>query len=554
MLWSLLGAVVLGTGVVMGGWTLRTSEHPGTVPFALLSVLLGGLAGVGAAVQSDLFPVEFTTAFELLFIGGYGFASLLWISFVFEYTGRGPSVTVGRGLGLALLGGLTVLSTAVTWLQQTGQVQFGVVGQLSYVSTFVFQMAVFSLGLLGAVLVARSTVTYDDLSVGPGVALVTGGIGITVLPLTVGYVQQISRPTTLRITVLQLGLVIALFGLVQFVFSPFARAPSAGHLARETVLDAMTAPVLVADRGGRVLDVNQAAAKTFGLDTTSLRDHTVAALTGVTAKPLESGPVVLQTTTGQREFVVEQNTITDSAGSELGQAYRFRDITDRETREQRLQVLNRVTRHNLRNDLDAIRGFAEPMRNGDTAGDEASAHFDRIETVASGLVELAETIERSERVMSKSRLEQTACNLTAIAREVATDADCRQITVSSESGPVTIQSNRGAITLILQELVDNAVTHNDRAAPTVEISVQQTAFGGRVAVEDDGPGIPDDEQAVVADGVETRIKHGTGVGLWLVYWAITRLGGELKFESAEPRGSVVIVRLPDLASANESNS
>lgn len=552
IVWGLLGGVILGSGIWIGAGAVRNHEHPGAVPFGLLSILLSTLAALIAFEQSGLLPIELNTMLELLLIGGYAFASLLWISFVFEYTGRGPVITWQRGLGLVLLGSLALASTAITWLQQTGQIRFGVLGEVSYLSTFALQIAVFSLGLLGAVLIVRSAITYDDLPLGRGLAFVAGGIGITLLPLTVGYTQQIGRPATLRMTVLQIGLVMALFAGVQLATDPFAQSPSAGHLARETVLDAMTAPVIVVDRAGRVLDVNQAAADVFSLDTTALRDSSLADVTDNTEDTLHGDSVTLQTATGRREFIVERSEITDTAGNELGHAYRFRDVTDRETREQRLQVLNRVTRHNLRNDLDAIRGFAEPIRDEELPPEEATRYFDRIETIASDLVNLASTIERSERVMAKSSLERERSDLTAIARTVAEDSGCEQIAVVAQGQTVEIQSDRDAIRLILQELVDNAVTHSNRETPTVEISVQQTALGGRLAVRDDGPGIPEDERAVLVEGAETPVKHGSGVGLWLVYWAVTRLGGQLEFQDAEPRGSIVTVDLPDLAGRDGS--
>jgi len=109
------GALVVAS-VVLAGRATRIHSHPGVIPFALLAILLGGLVALIAVVRTGLFPIEERGLVELMLIGGYAFASILWISFVFEYTGRGPAITWRRGVGLSLLGGATIASTTVTWV------------------------------------------------------------------------------------------------------------------------------------------------------------------------------------------------------------------------------------------------------------------------------------------------------------------------------------------------------------------------------------------------------------------------------------------------------
>jgi sensor histidine kinase regulating citrate/malate metabolism len=60
---------------------------------------------------------------------------------------------------------------------------------------------------------------------------------------------------------------------------------------------------------------------------------------------------------------------------------------------------------------------------------------------------------------------------------------------------------------------------------------------------DQGPGIPTRERRILADGTESQLEHGRGIGLWFVNWAVMQLGGALFFEENEPTGSVVTIRL-----------
>ena len=67
----------------------------------------------------------------------------------------------------------------------------------------------------------------------------------------------------------------------------------------------------------------------------------------------------------------------------------------------------------------------------------------------------------------------------------------------------------------------------------------------RIAVTDDGPGIPDEEWAVVAGDSEiTQLQHASGLGLWLVKWVADRHGGDLTRLDVGSDGATVAVDLP----------
>ena len=89
--------------------------------------------------------------------------------------------------------------------------------------------------------------------------------------------------------------------------------------------------------------------------------------------------------------------------------------------------------------------------------------------------------------------------------------------------------------------------NDDAATPRVEITARTPTIDGGVVeltIADNGPGIPTDEKEVLLDGEETPLKHGSGLGLWIVNWIITRTGGRISFERNEPRGSRVTLAVP----------
>jgi sensor histidine kinase regulating citrate/malate metabolism len=65
-----------------------------------------------------------------------------------------------------------------------------------------------------------------------------------------------------------------------------------------------------------------------------------------------------------------------------------------------------------------------------------------------------------------------------------------------------------------------------------------------ITVADDGPGIDPAEYDVLDRGTETPLRHGSGIGLWIVKWGVDHLGGRISFDERDPAGTLVTVAVP----------
>jgi len=93
----------------------------------------------------------------------------------------------------------------------------------------------------------------------------------------------------------------------------------------------------------------------------------------------------------------------------------------------------------------------------------------------------------------------------------------------------------------LSELVENAVVHNDTARPSVVVRINQTENGVTVSITDNGPGIPSEDAKILTGNQSVQqLAHGSGVGLWLIYW-ILDLSGASATVDADETGSTVRV-------------
>ncbi len=233
-------------------------------------------------------------------------------------------------------------------------------------------------------------------------------------------------------------------------------------------------------------------------------------------------------------------------------------LADREQalreREQRLNVLNRVLRHNLRNEMTVVVGHAEFIA--DEGDDLLERSAEAILSSSEDLTSLSERAREIQEVRSTAD-ELTEADAADLAREAVATARERfpDVSIELDAEPATLYSVPTVATAV-EQVVDNACRHNEGETRRVRVS---TGLGTRdgdaiawISVQDDGPGIPKQEQNVLREGRETALEHGSGLGLWLVYWVVKESGGTLGFDVREGEGTRVTMEFPTAEVAVES--
>lgn len=227
---------------------------------------------------------------------------------------------------------------------------------------------------------------------------------------------------------------------------------------------------------------------------------------------------------------------------------------------ERLDVLNRVLRHDIRNDMNTIVAWGEMLE--DEVTPEGRDKLDRILRAGRHVVELTNVArDLSEIIHGDESPNRTPISLRRILteelekrREAFPDAE---ITMSDPPDPDTRVLANELLSSVFRNLVNNAVQHNYVARPRVWISVEETDESVRVAVADNGPGVPDDMKATLfGEGQKGLESGGTGIGLFLVQRLVESYGGDVwiedrtaedRFGDADetaPTGAVFVVELP----------
>ncbi len=407
------------------------------------------------------------------------------------------------------------------------------------VSALLFLMVIFS----GTVLHLYTTLAYDGVRLSSGVALWLP-LGA---PVSAGLISN-SVPSSVLFTAsgVLLGGGALVVGMVTAA-DVFDTTPAAGRYGRRRLADEITDPVAFLDADGDVIETNDAFERQFEVTEAAATGDPLPAVIGATLSRLVGGDSVeLITAEGRRQFAPRVSQLRDHRDRVRGTIVVLADITDQKLREQRLAVLNRVVRHNLRNELSVVRGFAEEIGNDGVSNDLAA---DRIVQASDNLITLGERAREAARLLDHEP-ETRAVELGSLVSDVAAELHdgATNLTVETDVPPdARVETDPDLLYRSVDHLAQNAVVHNDADDPRVVISVvtdRDGAYPVEVTVRDNGPGIPAHEWAAIKEGKETPLEHGSGLGLWAVRWGVTRLGGELRYEPNEPRGSVVKLRLP----------
>jgi len=216
-----------------------------------------------------------------------------------------------------------------------------------------------------------------------------------------------------------------------------------------------------------------------------------------------------------------------------------RDVTAAKERERVLRIVTRMLRHNLRNEINVIRGQAEMIRSeaSGTVADDAAQIMD----VSDGLVEMAEKQRVVTELLQNGPAEREI-DVGGVLQQVASTvgSDYPEATITVDCPDELFIQLAGEFELAISELVTNAIVHDDSASPDVAITVTRTDGTTRIDVADNGPPIPDMERNILIDEVEmTPVHHGSGFGLWLVKLITFQLGGTIVVEENFPTGNVV---------------
>ena len=205
-----------------------------------------------------------------------------------------------------------------------------------------------------------------------------------------------------------------------------------------------------------------------------------------------------------------------------------------ERRRQRLSVLNRVLRHDVRNDLNVTRGLLNLVREAEYLDrtdreriDTAIDHVEDVFETANRARYIQQTVEHS--TVRPMRLDWV---LTRAVDRITSAYPDATLTVDGDDDVVVVADTN--LDIAFAELFRYAVRTWNDDQPAMSLTI--TSSPERVQVAFDYPGLPvpaNDRRVLEDGGVETPLNHCNGLALWLVKWIVENGRGRIDLPADE---------------------
>ncbi|WP_415379612.1 histidine kinase N-terminal 7TM domain-containing protein [Halosimplex sp. TS25] len=554
---SLLAA---GGTVLLVRYLWRYRDKPGADWFlASLSFQTVWSVAYGVALLTFAEPIRW--ALEVVSWAAMAGTGVYFLAFALAYTGRGTIVDRWwRGVAaFPLLIGLIGATNPLHGLAWTDFAVVPVAGMAG--ATYDMRLWAVVAATAGVSLIAvGSLVLFDTVvSYGPLYRREAIAVGLSTIPPVVAVLGWLYGAGPIPEVNLATAAFVPHVALDAYAFARsdmFEFHPATRRAGERAAIDDLGAPVVIVDEQRRVVTLNGAAETAFGVTKAAALTRPLDALLGEEDADSASGDdpaagegvigaddvVTVRDGGRQRIYAVTATPLSDAGGTHVGHTVVFQDVTDERRREQRLDVLNRVLRHNLRNDMTVVQGFTEAAAER-VDDDEVRSMLDRAASKSTELAALGEKARTVERVIdSDPRSDRVAVDdLLAEVRDEHVDGS-EDGTVTVDAPDVAVTTDPAVLQVVVGALLENALEHAGEA-PTVELSAERRDGEVAVAVADDGPGVPDHELAVLTAGAESALEHGSGLGLWLADWGATALGGDIVVDTAG--GTTATITVPD---------
>jgi light-regulated signal transduction histidine kinase (bacteriophytochrome) len=214
---------------------------------------------------------------------------------------------------------------------------------------------------------------------------------------------------------------------------------------------------------------------------------------------------------------------------------------------EQLQVIHRVFRHNLGNELTVVRGYVETVKSA-LDQDDLEHQLTRAHKAVSRLEELNDDLEILETVEMDEPYTEAIDLLSVIEAECdRLQSQHQSITIDVEMpDTVKVSGYDLGMRLLVRRALEAATIRYTASsdAMNIDLTVTQTSKEVSLQIHSVDHSIPESEVAPLQAGKETPLAHAQGVDLWVLKWLANLFDGEVDIEVTPGHTTIEVSLLP----------
>ncbi|MFT8321603.1 MAG: cell wall metabolism sensor histidine kinase WalK [Bacillus sp. (in: firmicutes)] len=340
-----------------------------------------------------------------------------------------------------------------------------------------------------------------------------------------------------------------------------------------SVLSYMTDGVIATDRRGRIILINEPAAKMLDVSRETVLSESIIKLLGLEEKYTfeelldERDSVILDYSTHYEPYILRANisVIQKETGFVNGLITVLHDITEQEKIDMERKEFVANVSHELRTPLTTMRSYVEALSEGAWKDEELAPNFlevtqnetERMIRLVNDLLQLSKLDSRDYQ-LNRELVDFIVFYNRIIDRFELTKEQNVTFERRLPKQAAFVEIDEDKLTQVLDNIISNALKYSPEGGK-VTFSIKDQEKQIIVSVSDNGVGIPKEnldkvfERFYRVDKARTRKLGGTGLGLAIAKEMVEAHGGRIWATSKEGKGTKVSFTLPYIQSEEDDD-
>ncbi len=240
----------------------------------------------------------------------------------------------------------------------------------------------------------------------------------------------------------------------------------------------------------------------------------------------------------------------------LGAILVFQDATEQRRVDYLKSEFISLASHQLRTPLSAIQWYIELFKDEKKISDTQQDYLNEMSFASHRMTGLIDALLHAARLETGDIEPQTSMvNVTELLAEMSDELRAMgkqksiACTVKLPQKKMLVETDSVLLHVVFKNLFSNAIKYTEKNG-AVGVAMKEVKNGVEITVSDTGIGIPKNEQKRLferlfrASNVKKMDTDGNGLGLYITKMIIDSLGGEVKLNSVEKKGTQVVVTIP----------